>query len=162
MVQVRIDMAIQWSDMPGPKPRAEFIERAAPAITQDEIEVAQPRFTDIGHAFAGLEPGKRYRRIKIVEHPQRTALFKHDVGRSKTVGAIGSDDRNVRVGQVGGGSSARALPIVIQLQPAARNFVQVPHVRVVRNVTLVEHDMVSALDQGLAEPTPKRGVSITP
>src|SRR3954451_6440503 len=150
MMQIRVDVTVQRSDMPRAQPGAEFIKRAATAVAQHEIEVAQTRRSDIGDAFAGFQTRQCYGCIQIVEDPKRPALGEYYLSRSKAVGAIGGDDRDIRVGQVDGSSWPRALPILVEFQPASGQFVEIAHIRIVGDITFIEYDVMSAPDQRLA------------
>src|SRR3954447_23512657 len=50
-MQVRIDMTIERRNLSCAKALAQFIERSASAIAQDQIEIAKSRRADIGHAL---------------------------------------------------------------------------------------------------------------
>ena len=124
--------------------------RVAASEAQHQIEVAQAIGADIRNGLTGLQLCQRDRGIEIIEDAQRARAIRKQPACGLSIGAVGTDDNRIGVDCIAAGLMPDVVPVTIEFETAARQFMEIPRAGVIGDVAFEENDIVTKPNQVLA------------
>ena len=157
----RIHVPVQGGGAARAQHAFQLAQGRAPGVTQHQFVVAQAALVQPRHRLPGRQRVQRHRRIQVVEDAQRARGFQQGLARGQRIGAIGSDDRGIGVGQLALGARADGRPVRIQDQAAVFGA-PVARLRIPWGIVFEEHHAMAELRQRGVQPAPERRVAVAP
>src|SRR4029079_731793 len=87
-MNIRVDAAVQRNHATRAEQSLQIGKGFPTGVTQNQIEIDESTFADVGERLSLFPRLERYRRVEVVKHAQRHFGIEHEVRSGDSVGTV--------------------------------------------------------------------------